>query len=80
MKKVIIVSLLIGIVVLLIATPFIIFGDVIDTLELACNEYAMNYEYREGANCLDSGNRLRPISYECGTFKWDGCEIRFIKD
>ena len=66
------------IITLAVISLLIVFGDVIDKLEVACNEYNMDYEYREGINCLDKQNVLHPISSECGAFRWDECEIRFI--
>ena len=67
------------IVTLAIVTSIFVLGDVIDLLEDTCNQYDMNYEYREGPNCLDKQNVLHPISYECGKFSWSECKIRFIK-
>ena len=74
----IIYLIVIGIIVLTIVTCSVLFKDVIHKLETACNEYDMNYEYREGTNCLDKQNVLHPISSDCGKFRWEECEIRFI--
>ena len=71
-----IVIIVIGLTVI---TGSILFKDVIDKLEQTCNEYDMSYEFREGANCLDEQNVLHPISYDCGIFRWEECEIRFIQ-
>jgi len=69
--KVKMLLLFLVIIALAITIPITIFGDVIDKLEKACNEYNMNYEYREGTNCLDKNNVLHPISSDCRVFRWD---------
>ncbi len=69
-----------GVIGLAVLIGFILFEDVIHKLEETCNEYDMNYEYRDGANCLDKKNVLHPISYDCVIFRWDKCEIRFIQE
>ena len=76
--SIILYLILVGAIGLTLLIGFILFKDVIHKLEEACNEYDMDYEYREGANCLDKENVLHPISSDCGKFRWDECEIRFI--
>jgi len=70
--------MILGTIIIALGIGFIFFESTNSKLDEACNEYGMIYEYRNGKNCLDKDNVLRPIVSDCSIFRWKECDIRFI--
>lgn len=71
--------LVLGVIIITLIVAFTLFEDVIPKLDRACNKYGMDYEYRNGENCLDESNVLHPIASDCSIWRWKECNIRFIE-
>lgn len=66
-------------IVCMVITLLLVLESIPSKLDKACNEFEMEYVYREGMYCLDEDGVLHPIHHKCSVLRSTPCEIRFIK-